>query len=58
MVSSVRTAGNVIMLADATSPGDRLAASQPSATPAWRSPYQTRTADRGAAGDYCRRFRT
>jgi adenylate cyclase len=39
MVSSVRTARNVIMLADATSPG-MSGPSQPLSTPAWRSPYQ------------------
>ena len=38
MVTSVRTAGNVILLADATNPGTTATARQPSVA-AWRSPY-------------------
>jgi adenylate cyclase len=39
LVTSVRTAGNVILLADATNPGTTSTSKQP-AVPAWRSPYQ------------------
>jgi len=39
MVSSVRTAGNVIMLAEATNPGTTGGGERP-ATPRWRSPYR------------------
>ncbi len=39
MVTSVRSAGNVVMLADATSPGV-AGSNQQTNTPAWRSPYR------------------
>jgi len=39
MVTSVRTAGNVVMLADATSPG-LVGDSKQATSPAWRSPYR------------------
>ena len=39
MVTSVRSAGNVIMLADATSPGMTVPSQQPSG-PRWQSPYR------------------
>lgn len=39
MVTSVKTAGNVVMLADAVSPGMKGGTSEPS-TPAWHSPYR------------------
>jgi len=39
MVTSVRSAGNVIMLADATSPGMTVPSQQPSG-PRWESPYR------------------
>src|SRR3954470_3725864 len=39
MVTSVRTAGNVVMLADATSPGF-VGESQEASGPLWRSPYR------------------
>jgi adenylate cyclase len=39
MVSSVRSAGNVVMLADATNPG-MTGSSGPQASPSWQSPYR------------------
>ena len=39
MVTSVRAAGNVILLADATSPGT-TGGSEQAAVPSWRSPYR------------------
>lgn len=39
MVSSVRSAGNVVMLADATNPGT-TASSGRQASPSWQSPYR------------------
>lgn len=39
MVTSVKTAGNVVMLADAVSPGMKGGTSEPS-TPSWHSPYR------------------
>jgi adenylate cyclase len=39
MVTSVRSAGNVVMLADATNPGT-TGSSRPPASPSWRSPYR------------------
>ncbi len=40
MVTSTRTAGNVILLADATNPGMTGADSQPPTAPEWSSPYR------------------
>ncbi len=40
MVTSTRTAGNVILLADATNPGITGGDSKEPATPEWRSPYR------------------
>src|SRR4029453_5103510 len=40
MVTSTRTAGNVILLADATNPGITGGDSKGPATPEWRSPYR------------------
>ncbi|MBW8713799.1 MAG: adenylate/guanylate cyclase domain-containing protein [Acidobacteria bacterium] len=39
MASSVRSAGNVVMLADATNPGT-TGSSGPPASPSWQSPYR------------------
>jgi adenylate cyclase len=39
MVSSVRSAGNVVMLADATNPGT-TGSSGPQGSPSWQSPYR------------------
>src|SRR3954471_6307690 len=39
MVTSVRAAGNVVMLADATNPG-ATGRSGPPASPSWQSPYR------------------